>query len=144
MKVMQYLKILILTFIYLISTKVIFRLMNMTEHKSIEMFFQWTPGIIMLSIVSAALTLITLQLLNIKSSKEKEKNKHSIIANWLSLTIAVLVTCLPIIYYYNFRIIDYTFLDELFNFFNIWHDWRVLPVIGGIWIGSSINKLLSS
>lgn len=144
MKIMQYLKILILTVIYLISTRVIFRLMNMTEHKWIDIAFPWTPGIIMISTVSAALTLITLQLLNIKSSKEKEKNKHNIIANWLSLTIAILVTCLPIIYYYNFRIIDYTFLDELFEFFNIWHDWRVLPVIGGIWIGSSINKLLSS
>lgn len=141
---MQYLKILILTFIYLISTRVIFRLMNMTEHKWIDIAFPWTPGIIMISIASTALTLITLQLLNIRSSKEKEKNKHNIIANWLSLTIAILVTCLPIIYYYNFRIIDYTFLDELFEFFNIWHDWRVLPVIGGIWIGSSINKLLSS
>jgi len=42
----------------------------------------------------------------------------------------------------NSKILGYTF-EKFFELFRIYHDWRVLPLIGGVWIEGSINKLLS-
>jgi len=135
---MKYLKIIIMVILYVISTIIFERLFFASR---IEKYGSFWPPAVIVPIVSAALTIITLQLLDIKFLRLKESVEKNNVKNWTSLIIAILVSYSLII---NFILMNYGIYTPL-NWlpFSFYGDWRILAITGGIWIGVSIKKLLS-
>jgi len=134
---MIYLKIIILVILYVISTIIFERLFFVSRVMRYGSF--WPPAVIV-PIVSATLTIITLQLLDIKFLRSKESLEKDNLTNWTNLIIAILVSYSLII---NFILMNYGIYTPL-NWlpFSFYGDWKILAITGGIWIGVSIKRIL--
>ena len=135
---MRFIKKIILIPIYIIFSYVLFDLIEAFVLMSYKPF--WLPTAL-LPIFSTFLTLITFWFLDINFLGEKQENKKNNISDWLSFVLAIVVSYIPLVWALSNVYFHIPFPAH--RFFIFLYEQRILPIIGGIWIGISIKKLLN-
>lgn len=135
---MKFFKKIILIPVYMIFSYILFNLIEAYELMIYRPF--WLPTAL-LPLVSTFLTLITLWLIDLKFLSEKQENKKNNISDWLSFALAIIVSYIPLIWALSHVYFRIPF--PIHRFFIFLFEQRILPIIGGIWIGISIKKLLN-